>query len=1006
MMERVVLKRMLVIAWVLLVGGGLQAGNPKLSRLTADDGLASSITYGSFEDRKGFIWFATEHGVSRYDGYTFTNFTTDDGLADNVIFDFFEDTEGRIWFYTFNGIPCYYLNGEITSFTSEASSQGKKQTGRICSIFEDRNGTVWISRPETYSTPAQKATVIDPYPLNAPFKSVRLISSIGQFWGLDSTCYLISGMDLLQYDRLSKEWVLDSIVSMYDFSAPVFSAPTVNGLVVGKGASIYRLQMTEDGMESTYLSNTPNGKEVTSIVRTGDDEFYIGTYAGGYSFKNDAWGACLLPEFGISSALKDREGNFWLTTLNNGVFYTSGMGIQHWDASDGLSGNSVTKILPYKDNQSLLLGLLDNTLAELKGGTPTSIPISMLDTLRTLGPVDIALAHDTIVVGFSRGITYYHPPSGFQEHLVMPSSLKSLYVSPEGELYACTAIGVFHMNQDNLEKIRKGQREHLNIGILSFDPAYFNQALPGQKVYAMTQLKNEGFLYGTVKGLVSGIEGDTTALFPDHPGLQFATHSITQSETGDIWVATHGGGVIRIQGDSIVQLTTRDGMQTNLCKSLRIDQNGWIWVGTNEGIIRIIPPLAGSSQYQIRNFSTKDGLSSNEINDLVISGDTLWLASPIGISAVPLSFLERSTPRPLIYLDSLSINKVLRDPGEELELHYDQNNVTIYFTGISFQSQSKLTYHFRLLGLSEEWNTTTFTEVEFLSLSPGVYTFEVYVTNFKGIRSIETLRLKLVIKSPWWAQWWAVSLGFALVVLFISLYFNRRLQILRVRNALEMDAARSEQKALRARIAPHFVYNALNSLQSLISDNRRVEALHYTARFSRLMRKVFEHSVENFIPLEEEIETLEMYLQLEQLRFTDKFTYLIELEEQLDSSDASIPSMILQPLLENSIWHGLLHQSKPGMIQLKIKQEDHLLHCLVEDNGVGREAAKAFRSKYATQKKDSGLEVTRERLMMLARLEGMSDRIKLEHTDLYDATGAASGTRVEVWLPLKSIVGE
>jgi len=1008
-LQRLLPKELLIALFLLLLAGGLQAGNPKFSQFTADDGLASSMTYGIFEDRDGFVWIATEHGVSRYNGYTFTNFTTDDGLSDNVIFDFFEDSLGRIWFYTFNGIPCFYQDGKITNLASKMPQTSKASRGRICSIFEGPDKTVWISRTVPFTFALRETDSLEVLPLNLPDKSVKVVSSLNQFWSEDSICYLHSGGFLIQYHPESDSWHSNDALKLgdLDLSAPAFSDQWNHGLVIGKGPDLYFLKVVNEQVELVKLGTTPNGKEITTVVVNDKDQFYIGTYAGAYSFQNGQWGNCLLPDYGISCSLIDREGNVWFSTLNNGIFYTSGIDILKWQVSPENKSNNITKIFPDPTDNSLYLGLLDNSIAKFKDRHLTSIPIQLVDTLRNLGPVDIARCNDTLVIAFARGITYYHPASGYQEHLMLPGSIKSLYVSPKGTLYCCTSIGVIRIDSENLRKLRSVRKNNLLVGDLCTDPSYFHQFPSQHRIHTMIQVNDQELLLGGVNGCYKITPSDTILLFADQPELQFTPHSMVQASNGDIWAATHGGGVIRLGKEPILQLTTKDGLITNLCKSIEIGAEGEIWVGSNEGVIRITPPIPGHSKYQIRNFTTQDGLPSNEINDLHIQEDTLWLASPEGLAHVPLSFLTRSTPPPLIYLDSLVINRHRIDSiPASLVLNHRENNINIHFVGLSFQSRGDLTYHYRLLGSSEEWNTTAYTDVEFLSLSPGIYTFEVYATNFKGNRSKETLQINFTIKSPWWEQWWAIAIGFTLLVLIISLFFNRRLQILRVRNKLEMDAARSEQKALRARIAPHFVYNALNSLQSLISDNRRLEALNYTSRFSRLMRKVFEHSVENFIPLEEEIEALEMYLQLEQLRFKDKFTYLIDLEKQLDSSDASIPSMILQPLLENSIWHGLLHQSKPGIIHLKIREQNDLLYCLVEDNGVGREAAKLHRSKYATHKKDSGLEVTRERLMMLARLEQLPNKIKLIHTDLYDKQGVATGTRVEVWLPLKSIVSK
>ncbi|MEM7037784.1 MAG: histidine kinase, partial [Bacteroidota bacterium] len=204
-------------------------------------------------------------------------------------------------------------------------------------------------------------------------------------------------------------------------------------------------------------------------------------------------------------------------------------------------------------------------------------------------------------------------------------------------------------------------------------------------------------------------------------------------------------------------------------------------------------------------------------------------------------------------------------------------------------------------------------------------------------------------------------------------------------------------KALRAQINPHFIYNSLNSVQLLIADNRRVDALNYTSRFSRLMRRAFEQSVSPMIPLEDELETLRLYLEIEGLRFSGKFDYRIEIDETVNTNQVEIPTMLLQPIVENSIWHGLMHKATPGTLHIRIRDMGKAVHCEIEDDGVGREAAKQHQSGYLKDKSTSGLKVTQQRIENLNRL--YNRKLALKIIDLYNQAGDAAGTKVVLQIP-------
>jgi len=205
-----------------------------------------------------------------------------------------------------------------------------------------------------------------------------------------------------------------------------------------------------------------------------------------------------------------------------------------------------------------------------------------------------------------------------------------------------------------------------------------------------------------------------------------------------------------------------------------------------------------------------------------------------------------------------------------------------------------------------------------------------------------------------------------------------------------------EMKALRSQMNPHFIFNCMNSINRMILSGDNEEASMYLNKFSKLIRLTLENSEQSLITLEDELDMVEAYIQLESIRFKDKIHYQITIDESIDPSSIHLPSMVLQPFIENAIWHGLMHKDAPGHIHIKISEESDELKCIIEDDGVGREMALKFKDR-ENKNKSMGLKITEERLKLIGK-EKLRDWIRI--VDLKDSLNRASGTRVDISIPI------
>lgn len=208
---------------------------------------------------------------------------------------------------------------------------------------------------------------------------------------------------------------------------------------------------------------------------------------------------------------------------------------------------------------------------------------------------------------------------------------------------------------------------------------------------------------------------------------------------------------------------------------------------------------------------------------------------------------------------------------------------------------------------------------------------------------------------------------------------------------------RAQMEALRAQINPHFISNSLNAIENLVNMDQKEAAAKYLIHFSRLSRRILNGSREATTTLADELQTLEHFLALEQLRFRDKLNYEVQVSPGLNPGLVKIPAMILQPYVENAIWHGIKPKSGPGLLKVNVERVGKELVCTIEDDGIGRKKAGELKAASVLKQKSMGMKITQERIQIMGKVKG--SQVQLQ--DLYDTQGQAMGTRVVIRLPFK-----
>ncbi|MBC7891270.1 MAG: histidine kinase, partial [Sphingobacteriaceae bacterium] len=332
--------------------------------------------------------------------------------------------------------------------------------------------------------------------------------------------------------------------------------------------------------------------------------------------------------------------------------------------------------------------------------------------------------------------------------------------------------------------------------------------------------------------------------------------------------------------------------------------------------------------------------------------------------------------------------------AEGITLRPDENSVTFQFSALNFEPASQNRYAYRLEGFDENWvdlgNEHT---VSFTNLPPAAYRLSVKSGNGAGVWSETPLAFNLTVRPYFTNTWWFRTLVGVLIGGLIAGLVRWWVSTLSDRNRMDLQVTELKLKALQSQMNPHFLFNSLNSVQNFLLTNQGLEGAKYLSKCSKLVRRIMENSNHPYLRFEQIIDTLRMYVEIESFRFNHEFSYEFDIADDEVLLDAFLPPMLLQPYVENAIWHGLMPKEGEKKLKISARIERQHLVCTIEDNGVGRAFAPRKEGHISR-----GQEMT----------EGIFDSLRRNHSqarldvlDLYDTGNRPAGTRVAMTIPLE-----
>jgi ligand-binding sensor domain-containing protein len=933
------------------------------------DGLAGSTVYCIAQDKDGFIWAATETGVSRFDGTHFMNFTIADGLPDIEVLQLFGDRDGRLWMAPFRKSVCYWYRGKIHNQDNDSTLRMVHLRQNVADFVEDSAGNILIQENSALHLILRNGTV-------------KEYDSLGQVPVLASVAASLdeSGHFLVQVtDRLFR--ITDSgfsLVRVLPFPAfhPNFIAMSRSYVICRMATPLYSILSLTTGrlVRKTFEQDTYRHISFTLLQ---DSLLYVNEVLG-CTENNIRSGKMrrFLSDKPVSRVFRDMDGNLWFATLGQGIYRLNSdqFGIRKMPSLNAET-SAVTSILRVRDRLWVGNDRCQLFRLSLPGLKADPIPGDQVIAKNRILYLD-TVNGGRILAGSDNHLIEANSP-GYRAIRMITVVVKSIAPRPDGRLLVASVWGVGDFDVKHWRFIDTIWRERATAVYCYLDTVYI----------------------GTLNGLYR-LAGNRPPEFMGaaEPLLRARISAISRGGRGIYWIATYGNGIIGRRGDSVVTVINKQhGLTSDICRCLLLHKQV-LWEGTDRGLNRIELDKPG---YPVTSFTSNDGLGSDIINTVYASDSMIYVGTPVGLSYFNPDKIGESEPCRvyLLSVQSGSGTDRVMDTANPV-VSFGDRSIRFEYAGISYRSGGDITYRYRMIGLDSGWRTTKLTELQYAVLPPGSYEFQLTAINKFGVSS-GMLSERFMVVTPFWLTTWFDVLVVVIFALGTWGLASLRIRTIRSRQQEKDQLARKmmelERMALQAQMNPHFIFNCLTSVQQYVVDRDIFSANKYIAGLARLIRLTLHNSSLAFITLADEVAYLSAYLALEKLRFKEKMEYAIDVDPRILQNSCYMPPMLIQPYVENSVRHGLRHR-KGGMgkIWVRVRQEQEAeppgLTVIVEDNGIGRERSAQYKTAEHIEYQSKGMTMTADRIRIINATYAAD--IRVEVIDLKDAVDQPAGTRV------------
>ncbi len=939
-----------------------------LKKYTVEDGLPSSYLYKIKQDKEGFIWITTEGGISKFDGISFNN-TPIPKLASEEIIDIAFDQEQRIWSNILNGDIVYTEKDK--TYKLEPFYHKKKRL-QIIGIEVDSKNRVWL---------ISKADVC--IRIDSVYQNKIIHHKIFNFKNHSSKILKEINNEIKIFDKYGT-YTLNKNTDEFNFKPFIQNDLKLNLSIGITSGVIIKDELIISSLYNIYsinlITNTikPVFKEYDSFIKKGinsitidkDNNFWICSKSGLLFLRKSDHGKYIsqyfLKDHFVGMIFIDNNNSFWISTQKKGLYFLPSTQINIVNKTWGLSNDMVTSLNNYEDK--IIVGCNDNSFNILSFNSNNQPDLIHSDRIskENLELYDIMIDHkgDTWFLSSFGAFSMKKGKRDVQKIPKRNSSYKIGEQAKDGSIWHGTSMETYKLENEKLIRIID------------------------ERTYALEPISKDEAWIGTVNGLYH-YTSKKGAQAIEIAELKTDIRFLKMQGKDTLWVATKSKGLFVFHQNKIIHHFNADNnFPSNSCKTIFIHDN-IAWIGTNNGIAKI-----NLSDYSFSTININHGLPSREINDIIEYHNKIVVATNEGLACFNIDS-NLKTEVPNLKITAIKINEKDTILQPSYTLKYADNNIKISFIGLAYHAYKNIQYLVQLEGLDKNWVQNNTGVVEYPSLNSGTYTLKIKAKAANSAWSeIKTIQIQIL--KPFWLQWWFIILFAS--IFFLLIYWIVFFIIKRIRNQNEIKEKIKESRltALRTQMNPHFMFNSLNAIQEFIILQDKKSANKYLSSFSKLMRNILEMSDKNKISLEKEIETLNLYLSLENMRFDNSLNYSINIDNDLNPPFVPLPSMLIQPFVENAINHGLMHKKENKKLDVSFRKENDFLVCEIDDNGIGRIEAQKIKSKNKRTHQPKAMSVTRERLNLLN--SAFKDKLSVKIIDKKEDNGVSRGTKVIIYI--------
>jgi ligand-binding sensor domain-containing protein len=929
--------------------------------VTLKDGLPTTEVYEVFCDSKGFLWIGHSLGLSRYDGNRFTHYNN--SSINNLGFsDIKEDKLGTIWCRNFGGQIFYIQNNQMKLL----EAYNWKQQNTFPKIFIDESNQLIATDVNgifIYNIQQQQNTIVKPPNANPQIANYSLGLICGKV-----ICIWYNQVYLLQ-----KQLLMPVTVQLSN-NQPIKNLPIILGCF----------------RDTVYLSNSKKNIAVCCVFKnntlTQVRSFAIPstTYAILPVGNNKSLWLCgstlsynltnaheFINNTSVSSVTVDKENNLWFSSLQDGLGKLVETQKFFLEMPLKLNETEVIKDIDVYNKQLLVSTSIGNLFFLEQAKTQLSLQVkdvykSSLNVLKNHANKNLYVAGTYLFK--------YNARLQKLDTILKSTAIKDVVEDNDGNVYLATSHSLLKFSTNKKVTYLRSKR--------CLSVTYANNTLYG--------VFSDGVFSFNKNGIQEVKYNNKTIL----------ANVVAASNDSLVIGTINNGALLFVQEKLHKQLSIQNGLlSNNITKAKIID--GSIWLLTTKVLEQV------TKQSAINHYTLNDDIGFENVNNFCVSDSNIYLALKKNIVIINTHRTNINQP-PYIAIDAILVNQKTLTQKNKNTLPYYENNIQFILSGLSFSSGKQLSFKYRLIGVDTNWIISNSAQyvVNFSALLPGKYIFEALAVGVDGNYSNKE-KFEFTILQPWWKQWWFIAITFTLALIIVVVIYRNNIKSLRQKNNLAIkmlnlqnDLRESTLTAIKSQMNPHFIFNALNTIQSYIYTNDENKASNYLGKFSDLIRLILDNSQRKAVSLTREIEMLRLYVDLELMRFENTLEATIVVNDNIDTDAIQLPPMLIQPYIENAIKHGLLHKvdNRKLNISFNVLAQENCLQIIIDDNGIGRTASMAINAQRNKSHSSFASFANQHRFELLN--QSLHQKINLQIIDKVNNMQQALGTTVIITMPL------